>query len=309
MFKKLFSQKASKIDEPTSVVSDGLRKTILNSLGLQAVPMMPAAAQEAFRLATDPNAEALDFVQVLEADEGLSARILKIANSVFYDRGGGSRTIIEAVNVVGTSELRNLLNATILAGLFPAKHWLRAEFWGHNVGTAITARSVARSVLPSKSDRVFLAGLMHDVGKLLMLQQHGDNYARVVKQGLVEGIPAIEAEVQQYSFNHSQVGQMVAEKWKFSGELLDAIGSHHKPWKDLQSDSLTAIVKLSDLISHAESYGTTKDAATYKRIHAPLLEEAWEYFGISAKDQKRIIQEVTLDINEEFQTYETWGKM
>jgi HD-like signal output (HDOD) protein len=150
---------------------------------------------------------------------------------------------------------------------------------------------------------------MHDVGKLLMLQQHGDNYARVVKQGLVEGIPAIEAEVQQYSFNHSQVGQMVAEKWKFSGELLDAIGSHHKPWKDLQSDSLTAIVKLSDLISHAESYGTTKDAATYKRIHAPLLEEAWEYFGISAKDQKRIIQEVTLDINEEFQTYETWGKM
>ncbi len=271
--------------------------------------MMPAAAQEAFKIATDPNAEALDFVQVLESDEGLSARVLKIANSVFYDRGGGSRTIIEAVSVVGITELRNLLNATILAGLFPARHSLRAEFWGHNVATAITARSVSRTLLPSQLERAFLAGLMHDIGKLLMLQQHGDNYARVVKHGLTEQIESIQAEVQQYAFDHTQVGQMVAEKWRFSHELYDAIGDHHKSWKDISRDSLTAIIKLSDHIAHVGTYATGKDAAGHQRIHAPLLDEAWEYFGVPAKEQKRMIQEVILAMNDEFQTYETWGKV
>ena len=61
---------------------------------------MPAAAQQAFQLATNPNADARDYIEVLEADEGLSARVLKLANSVFYDRGGGSKTISEAVMVI-----------------------------------------------------------------------------------------------------------------------------------------------------------------------------------------------------------------
>jgi putative nucleotidyltransferase with HDIG domain len=246
---------------------------------------------------------------VLESDEGLSARVLKIANSVFYDRGGGSRTIIEAVSVVGITELRNLLNATILAGLFPARHVLRAEFWGHNVATAITARSVARTLLPSQLERAFLAGLMHDVGKLLMLQQHGDNYARVVRHGLSEQIASVQAEVQQYAFDHTQVGQMVAEKWRFSRELYDAISDHHKPWKDVTRDSLTAIVKLSDHIAHVSASVATKDAAGYQRIHASLLDEAWEYFGVPAKEQKRLMQDVALAMGDEFQTYETWGKV
>jgi putative nucleotidyltransferase with HDIG domain len=308
MFKKLFGSSTPKIEPSPPLISDALRQSILHSLGLQSVPVMPGAAQEAFKLATNPNAEAMDFVAVFEADEGLAARVLKIANSVFYDRGGGSKTIVEAVQVVGIAELRNLLNATTLSGLFPVKSALRAEFWGHNVATALTARVLARSLLPGKVEQMFLAGLMHDIGKLLILHQHVENYEKLVRRGLVEGLQSTEAEVRVYPFDHTQVGQMVAEKWNFSRELYDAIGDHHKPWHDIAKDSLTAIIKLSDLITHVAGFGVAREAALHQKLYSPLLEDAWAFLDIPLKEQKRLTQEAALEVNTEFQAYETWGQ-
>lgn len=309
MLKKLFGFTQQKKPEQESLISDSLRNSILHSLGLKAVPVMPGAAQQAFAVATDPNAEAHDFVAVIEADEGLSARVLKIANSVYYDRGGGSQTIVEAVQVLGISELRNLLNATTLASLFPVKHALRAEFWSHNVATAITARVIARSLLPTKVEQMFLAGLMHDLGKLLLLQQHVDSYERVVKQALAEGLESPGAEVKTYPFDHTHVGQLVAEKWRFSRELYDAIGDHHRPWQDLPESSVTGIIKLSDMIVHSAGLGANRDVAAYQRIYSPLLEDAWQFFQVPIREQKRLMQEVSLDFNAEFQAYESWGRM
>jgi len=309
MLKKLFKFGKPPAESPETLMADALRQSILRSLGLKSVPIMPGSAQEAFKIATNPNAEARDFIDLLEGDEGLSARVLKIANSVFYDRGGGSKTIVDAVNVIGIAELRNLMNATALSGLFPVRHYLRVEFWAHNIATGIAAKTLARSLIPSLVDQIFLAGLMHDVGKLLILQQHVENYERVIKKGLADGLESIKAEQAVYPFDHTQVGQMIAEKWNFSRDLYDAIGDHHKPWSNQEQGSLASIVKLSDLITHANSLGATRDMVAYQRIHTPLLEDAWSYFGVHMRDQKKLMQEVVLDFNAEFQNYEAWGKV
>jgi HD-like signal output (HDOD) protein len=308
MLKRLFGFKKydDTSDEPR--VADGVRQSILHSLGLKSVPIMPGAAHEAFRVATNPNAEAHDFIGLLQGDEGLASRVLKIANSVFYDRGGGSKTIIDAVNVIGIAELRNLMNATALAGLFPVKHPLRAELWGHNVATGITAKVVARALLPSLVDQVFLAGLMHDVGKLLILQQHVDNYERIVRRGIADGVESPVAESKVYPFDHTQVGQLIAERWNFSGDLYEAIGDHHKPWADMKQGTLASIIKLSNLIAHSLALGLARDSILHQRLYGPLLDEAWSYFNIPIRDQKRLLQEADLDFNSEFQNYEGWGR-
>jgi HD-like signal output (HDOD) protein len=308
MLKKLFRFRRPRDNQQQSAVQGGVKESILHSLGLKSVPIMPGAAQEAFRVATNPNAEAHDFIDLLQGDEGLSSRVMKIANSVFYDRGGGSKTITDAVNVIGIVELRNLINATALAGLFPVRHQLRAEFWGHNIATGITAKVVARALFPPLVDQVFLAGMMHDVGKLLILQQHVDNYERVVKKGLADGHESSVAEREVYPFDHSQVGQLIAEKWNFSPDLCEAIGEHHKPWRDIEAGSLTSLTKLSDLIAHALGLGMTRDVSSYQRIYAPLLDEAWAYFNVSIREQKQLLQDVSLDFNSEFQNYESWGR-
>jgi HD-like signal output (HDOD) protein len=308
MLKKLFRFGKQRGDQQQSSVQEGVKESILHSLGLKSVPIMPGAAQEAFRIATNPNAEAHDFIDLLQGDEGLSSRVMKIANSVFYDRGGGSKTITDAVNVIGIAELRNLINATALAGLFPVRHQLRAEFWGHNIATGITAKVVARALFPDFVDQVFLAGMMHDVGKLLILQQHVDNYERIVKKGLADGNESFVAEREVYPFDHSQVGQLIAEKWNFSGDLCKAIGEHHQPWSDIEAGSLASIAKLSDLISHSLGLGMNRDVTSYQRIYTPLLEDAWAYFGVSTRDRKQLLQDVSLDFNSEFQNYESWGR-
>jgi putative nucleotidyltransferase with HDIG domain len=308
MLKRLFGLGKHRKAPEVPRVADGVRQSILHSLGLKSVPIMPGAAQQAFKVATDPNAEAHDFIDLINGDEGLSSRVLKIANSVFYDRGGGSKTITDAVNVVGIAELRNLMNATVLAGLFPVKHYLRTELWGHNIATGITAKALARELLPALVDQVFLAGLMHDVGKLLILQQHVDNYERIIRRGITEGVESKVAESKVYPFDHTHVGQLIAERWNFSSDLYEAIGDHHKPWTDIPNGSLTSIIKLSNLIAHTLGLGITRDNLLYQRIYGPLLDDAWAYFGVPSRDQKRLLQETELDFNAEFQNYESWGK-
>lgn len=307
MFRRLFGYKKP-VNEPSQAqLSEALQGSILRSLGLKDVPSMPATAREAFRVAVDPESDIRDFIDVIEADEGFSAKLLKIANSVFYDRGGGSKTIEDAVNVIGLTELRNLLNASVLSGLFPVKHYLRAEFWSHNLATALTAKVLSHYLLSDGRQGIFLAGLMHDVGKLLILQQHVDNYEEIVKKALASGVESTVSEVAVYPYDHTDVGRMLAEQWKFSSELIEVIGCHHKEWSELPKDSLVSIVKLSDMIVHVGSFGCEHDTVAYHRIYAPLLEEAWMHFGVPLREQKKIIQQAEIDFHSEAQNFETWS--
>ena len=151
MLKKLFGKKKKPEAEGLESLSPAIREAILQAVGGRSIPSMPGAAQKAFELATDPNAEARDFVEVIKADESLSARIIKISNSVFFDRGhGGSKTIEDAVMVIGISELRGLLNAGALSDLFPSRHPARTQLWANDIATGIAARLLAQRLLPGK---------------------------------------------------------------------------------------------------------------------------------------------------------------
>mgnify|MGYP006275326337 CR=1 FL=1 len=311
MLSKLFGQGKKKEEERARgklvKLPDGLRQSIISSLGSKAIPSMPKASHQAFQLATNPNADARDYIEVLEADEGLSARVLKIANSVFYDRGGGSKTIEQAVAVIGIAELKGLLNASALSGIFPLKHPLRAQFWAHNIASALTARQICRMCLPASSDQAFLGGMMHDVGKLLLLQQHTDLYERVFRHGIANSLESTVAESEEYPFNHTHVGQAIGEQWNFSPDLLQIIKCHHDQWKDIEPKSLVGIVKASSIVSHSLGLGAGKDAFLLKRTYEPMLPEAFEYLGLPMARQKELMREAELSFNSEFELYESWG--
>jgi putative nucleotidyltransferase with HDIG domain len=309
MLSKLFGSKREEVSTKGGLVPlpVGLRQSMVTSLGSKAIPSMPKASHQAFQLATNPNADARDYIEVLEADEGLSARVLKVANSVFYDRGGGSKTIAEAVTVIGISELKSLLNASALSGIFPLKHPLRAQFWAHNIASALTSRQLAKTALPAQTDQAFVGGMMHDVGKLLLLQQHTDIYERVYRRGLSEGIDSIAAEAEEYPFNHTHVGQAIGERWNFSPELIGIIRNHHDQWKDIEPNSLVGIVKASSIIAHVLGLGAQRDGFVLKRIYEPRLAEAFEYLRIPMGSQPNVLREAELSYNSEHELYESWG--
>ena len=307
MLSKLFGSK-SKGEEQRDNLADGVRQSILSYLGMKSIPIMPKAAQQAFQLATNPNAEASDYIAIVERDEGLSSRVLKIANSVFYDRGGGSKTIADAVNVIGLTELKGLLNSTSLSGLFPTRHPLRAHLWSHNVATAVTARFLARQILPSQTDQAFLGGLMHDIGKLLILQQHTVGYERLMKKGIADGLESINAETVEYPFDHTQVGHLIAERWSFSADLTEIISRHHRPWKDIPRLSVTGIVKASNIIAHATAMGTPRDMLSIRPIYDPMLPEAFEFLGVPEHTHKELVSQAQATFEQENELYESWSR-
>ncbi len=296
MLSKLFGgKKKEKEQTGAPALTPGIVASILNTVGARSIPAMPAAAQKAFQLATDPNAEAQDFVEVIEADEALSARIVKIANSVFFARGKQTTTIDDAVLAIGIEELRCLLNASTLSDLFLSSHAYRAQFWSNDIATAVIARQLAQRLRPDKSDLAFLGGLMHDIGKLLLIQKAPELYTKVQKLVESDGRDFYLAETDVFVFNHNEVGQLIGERWLFSPELLEIIKLHHRPYTDddyvaSKPLDLSAIIKSADIIAHAMGLGHPPTLAKLQKRCESELPKVWDIVRISKQKQRENLE-------------------
>ena len=308
MLGRLFGKSDKKPSaESRPSLSPGIISAITSAVGARSIPLMPGAAQKAFQLATDPKADARDFVDVIQSDEALSSRIVKIANSVYFDRGQKSSTIEECVTVIGINELRCLLNANTLTDIFPCKHPLRSMLWTNDIATALIARELARSISPQKVEVAFLGGLMHDIGKLLLLQRCLDDYTNIVKQVESSGGSFLEAELDVFPFDHTQVGELIGQRWNFSSDLLEIISHHHSPWDELQNGSntpsLAAIVKAADTIAHALGLGHTAGLFRLKARAQAELGELWAALGIPSSEQSDRLNAYKRTFETEYELY------
>ncbi len=260
-----------------SSVSRGLPRTtpatadrIRNILGIRELELLPAQAARAFELASDPNSKADDFVSIIESDEALSARVIRVANSVYFFRGTSANDIEKAVANIGLNELRCLLSATMLKSLLQSRSTAREQLWGNSVATAIASRHLAKHTTNIIPGEAFLAGLLHDVGKLIMIRRGGVLYDKVFQIVAIGEKDFVEAEEEVFDLNHVEVGKFVAEEWHFPARVVEAIAYHHEPAPDEKKMSLPTLVKIADLIAHANYLG-----------HQPPLRG----FGKSCKSQ------------------------
>ena len=305
MFKGFFGMGRKQGPDSAEKLNPNIASTIISVVGARSIPLMPGAAQKAFKLSVDPKAEVRDFIEVIESDEALSARVLRIANSVFFDRGKATNTIEESVNVIGMNELRCLLSSTTLSELFPTSNKARWHLWVNDVSTALIARSIAQRVLPSKTESAFLGGLLHDIGKLLLLQRVSSDYGIIMEKVKNEGLDFCAAEEQVFPFDHAEVGHLIGEKWNFSPELIGVISSHHKSWKELGAKqvSVTVIVKAADIISHALGHGHPNEWGRLRMKNESLLPEVWEILHIPSSEEKEVLGNYQKVFELEFDLY------
>jgi len=303
MFGGLFGKK-KKPDNPERApqLSPAVRESIMSIAGIRGIPPMPSAAQRAFRLSVDPRAEARDFIDIIESDEALSARVIKIANSVYFERGKKSETIEDSVLVIGINELRNLLSATTLTDIFPCSHPGRVQLWANDIATAIAAKILSRQIMPSREEAAFLAGLMHDLGKLMMLQRTSEDYQKVLTQAAEKGCDFCTAEEEIFPFNHTEAGQLIAEKWNFSEDLIGAIRHHHRPWSS-GAVTLPEIVKAADLMAHALGLGHPRGFTRFRNAAELALEEVWRRLQIPEPSRKSMLHEIQRTYNIEYDLY------
>ena len=245
---------------------------IRNILGIRELELLPAQAARAFQLASDPNSKSEDFISIIESDEALSSRVIRVANSVYFFRGTPAKDIEKAVSNIGLDELRCLLSATMLKSLLQPKNAAREQLWGNSVATAIASRQIAKMTTHLVPGEAFLAGLLHDVGKLVMIRRGASNYEKVLQIVAAGEKDFIDAEEAVFELNHVEVGKFIAEEWHFPKNIIEAIAFHHEPPFEEKKVSLPTLVQIADLIAHTNQLGHTPPLRGFsKRCRTRLI--------------------------------------
>ena len=240
----------------------------------------PLIYEKLMQVINDPRAGAADVAHVISEDQGLTVRVLRIVNSALFSLPWRVDTVSAAVRVVGTSQVRDLAVATSVMTAFadvPGDLLDLNSFWRHCLSTGITARVFARHRGEDNVERFLVAGLLHDIGKLVMVMNAPSQMRAALEEARATGVPLTDCERVHVGCTHAQVGGALMEAWSFPAALHEAVLYHHQPRHARLFPVETAAVHVADLIANALEWGRGGQP------FAPRLEErAWSTLGIEA---------------------------
>ena len=203
---------------------------------------------------SDPNHDAKQLGDVISHDPSLTARILRIVNSAFYSLRVKIELVSRAVSVIGEEDLRNLVLATSAVETFkriPNELVDIDLFWRHSIHTGIVAKLLSRHCNILHGERLFVAGLLHDIGKLILYHQEPDLSQEILMEAADTDGVIFRAEEEVLGFNHADVGGALITAWKLADTLKDTISYHHAPLLARNYPVETAIVHISNCIVNA----------------------------------------------------------
>jgi len=242
---------------PSNTIFGNVERKTLQKKALALIEDLPSLSNvvwEFLSVARRDYFTAADFEQIIQKDSALTARLLKIANSSFYAGTRNIRTIREAVVLIGMDNMKNMVYAVSSSGLlsnsfrnymFPGR-----GFWMHSIGVGMACRALANESKskPLEPEEAFVAGLLHDVGKLI-----------IDKLLPCEEEPrdiTLEAEVQVAGLDHADLARHIFRKWKIPENLVEAVRFHHKPYIGGRPKAAAALIGLADALLREWGLGT-----------------------------------------------------
>ena len=196
------------------------------------LPTLPTVALEVNRLLEDVNTRIQDITAAIENDQALTVKILRLVNSAFFGLRGRVGTIARAVVVLGFNTVRSaVLSVSVLEAFSGRGVWIEGfdirRFWAHALAVAVTSRQMAEALRAVPPEDAFTAGLIHDVGKLVLCQYFPDIFARVWDTSVTQGLSFFAAESRHSPLAHPGIGCLLARSWQLPEPLVRAVGMHH----------------------------------------------------------------------------------
>lgn len=222
------------------------------------LPAMPHIAAQVMDKLSNPNATPRDIHQLLTQDQGLAARVLKVANSPYYGASRSIASLRDAVLFMGFDSIKSLVMTAVLKGMFPSMGLAEKLLWEHSIGCGVAARQVGSAVGFSRTDEAFLAGLLHDIGKSVLFLRAPSVMRDIMQDVYNSGSNFVEIEQQAIGFTHVEVGRLMADKWHFALNIEDAIANHHQPDQSQSTAQLAHIVCLGNSLCHKLEIGPTR---------------------------------------------------
>lgn len=224
------------------------------------LPATPHVARQVMAKTADPDVSAQDLKKVISADQQLAAKILRVANSSFY---GGYRSVAnlsDAIVLLGFKTIKNLVIASAVKSLCGSSGFVENLLWQHSVGSAIGSQIISRKIKFAQAEEAFLAGLMHDIGKVVFQMQAPDAMLEVTQQHYNDPeFDLARVEQERFGTGHADIGRQVVAKWHFPEAIEEAIACHHNPESAGHSQVLPHIVQLADALCHKLEIGPVRN--------------------------------------------------
>jgi putative nucleotidyltransferase with HDIG domain len=244
---------------------------------VQDLPSLPAVVVDLLACVDQEGLDLQVLAGKLALDQSLSAKTLRLANSSFYGMPSRVTTIQQAVAVLGVHNIRTLVTACSITGSFSGAAGGSFDlpgFWRHSVGTAACARALARP-LRQNPDTAFIAGLLHDLGTLVLATRYPGEYEAMEAYRREHDCYQAEAERAVFGFDHAGIGGALAARWQFPQQIQQAVASHHRT-DELDAPSLALAVHLADAFAHGLNFSGHAD-----ELVPPLGWPAWRAAALS----------------------------
>jgi len=217
---------------------------------IQKMPSLPTSVTKIMEICNNPATSPADLNKVISLDPVLMGKVMKLINSAYYGLSQEVTSLVRAIIMLGINTVKNLaLSTAVLStlGKGSASGPLNMDgFWRHSLCVGVTAKMIAvkRGIDKKNLEEYFIAGLLHDIGKIPLNSVLSDDYIMAMSNSDRMHLPLVSAEKTILSIDHTEVGSMIAENWKISEEIRDAIAFHHSPaeYQGSHKDILYTIV-------------------------------------------------------------------
>jgi putative nucleotidyltransferase with HDIG domain len=262
--------------------------------GVQDLPSLPAVVMELLSSIEQEDIDISVLAKKVSYDQALTAKTLRLANSSSYGLQVKVTTIQQAITFLGFQTTRNLITAVAITGCFPSGRcagFHDKSFWRHSIATAACARALARR-MRFNQDIAFTAGLLHDIGRLVLVTGHPDAYDQVAAWHGQHGGDWQEAERAVLGIDHVDAGVALADHWNFSDTMRQAIAYHHAP-DTHGAGFLAAIVHVANAIVHALDLAGEDDELVPR-----VSSVAWDAMGLNEEAYLHLFRETELQFGE-----------
>lgn len=280
-----------------SLDKDKQRKNIEKFI--RKMPSLSTTVGKVMEICSRTDASPNELNKVISLDPVLTGQVLKLVNSAYYSLVSKVTSLTRGITMLGMNTVKNMALSTAIirtvAGTKKGRALPTTKFWAHSIGAGVSAKLLGeiKNVPVMEREELFLAGLLHDLGKV----PFGDEYIDVINIAKFEQLPLQEVELEVMGIDHQEVGLLIAEKWKLNKAITDCIGMHHNvetlATLDPVAGEQVALVALGNLYANIYDYGFAGNPFPPEEDLVGLL----EYTGITARQFAGIGRRVEEEID------------
>jgi putative nucleotidyltransferase with HDIG domain len=251
---------------------------------INTLPTVPGVLKRLSVIIEKPRITLVEISAFISNDPALTTKVLKMVNSAIYGFPGRIASVSHATMLLGLNVIKGLL---LGVSVFELMQKTMNGLYEHSLACAIASRVIAQKKGLKEPEEISVAGLLHDIGKVILTLEFQKEYEAAMNEAQAKGISIFDAEKIQFNATHANVGSWLAEKWRFPRSLIEVIEYHHRPALSKNAPLETAIVHLADILVRARGFGFAGE-----NFVPEVNPAAFELLKLSDTDIKDVLKEM-----------------